>query len=129
MTRREKEFAYVLRQRRLWARGSARGSAHNIACGYRILGNYGRALKWWRQAFADGDESCHIEIGYCYQHGAGTRRDLKAAARAYERCIAGDYIAEVEREEALYLLATISLEIGSARHRAAAVRLLRKASV
>ena len=111
----------------MWLRGK-QGEANNVACSYRILGRNRLAFKWWQRGIEAGDDSCFLEIGYCYQHGVGVRKNLEAAARAYESCIAGYHVTEYEREEAMYLLASLILKIGAANYRKKALRLLHEAS-
>jgi hypothetical protein len=124
----EKEKAYIRRYRRKWARGIT-WAANNIACAYRILGKYRLAFEWWQRGVEAGDESCHLETGYCYHHGTGVQRDLKAAEREYERCIAGYWVSEYEREEAMFHLATLKIAMNGAKGRQAATRLLKKATL
>jgi TPR repeat protein len=76
-----------------------------------------------------GDGSAMLEVGYCYQHGYGVRSDLTAAARWYEVAIRSSGISQLEREEAMYLLAMILLLRNPNRaSRSRALRLLKRAN-
>lgn len=101
---------------------------HNIGASYRILGNHAAAFRWWKKSAASGDGSDSLEIGYCLHHGAGVRKDLAAAARAYDVAMSSDHASQLDREEAMYLRAVLLLssKIGTARRRA--IFLLRKAN-
>lgn len=123
----EKEKAYIRTFRRKWACGVT-WAANNVACSYRILGKHRNAFEWWQRGVDAGDESCCLETGYCYQHGIGVRRDLDAAEKEYERCIAGTYVSEFEREEAMFHLAILKITVNGKKGRLAAIRLLEKAS-
>ena len=127
MHTREKEKAYIRKYRRKWAQGFLL-AANNIACAYRILGNYRLAFRWWQRGVEAGDESCHLETGYCYHHGTGVRKDLKAAEKEYERCIAGYWVSEYEREEAMFHLAALKITVSGTKGRDAAIRLLKQAT-
>src|SRR4051812_22853116 len=70
---REREEAYIRRQRRLLPKGDGT-AASNIAAAYRILGRHRLAFGWWRKGAARGDGDALLEVGYCYQHGLGVRR-------------------------------------------------------
>ena len=101
----------------------------NTACEYRIAGRPRLAFKWWKKRadVGDGDEAA--EIAYCYQHGIGVRKNLKAAEAAYQQAINSHRVTPYGMEEAQYLLAVMIIAKNpSGRRRTQALNLLRKAS-
>jgi hypothetical protein len=100
----------------------------NVAAAYRILEDFRLAARWYKRAAALGDGDALTEWGYCLQHGIGTRKDERAAERAYRAAIDSKWITDYCREEAIYHLAVVLLSRRSASSRRAAAGLLRVAS-
>jgi TPR repeat protein len=101
----------------------------NVAADYRIMGRHQLAFRWWKKAAELGNGDAFLEVGYCYHHGIGTRRDPRAAARAYDAAIHSQSITEYGQEEAMYHRAILLLNSGgSPLSRAKALELLREAS-
>jgi TPR repeat protein len=104
-------------------------AASNVSAEYRIIGRPRLAFRWWKKAADLGDGDAWLEVGYCYHHGIGTRRDLGAAAKAYDTAIRGQAITDYGLEEAMYHRAVLLLQSdGSRWSRANASKLLRQAS-
>jgi len=104
-------------------------AANNIAAEYRIMGRQRLAFLWWKKAAYLGGGDAWLEVGYCYHHGIGTRRNLKAAAEAYDSAIRSQAIVQYGLEEAMYHRAVLVLQSKSSRWaRANASKLLRQAS-
>jgi hypothetical protein len=125
----EREVAAIARLRRRAVAGDS-VAVSNIAAGYRILGRWRLAFRWWSRGAAAGDGSDMLEAAYCYHHGLGARRNLAAARRLYERAIQSRTISQFEHEEAMYHLAVLLLQVSrndAARGRAK--KLLRDANV
>ena len=108
MTSREREEAYLRRWRKKAMSGDPT-AFHNTAASYRILGKPQLAFRWWNK-ISRKDGNNLVELGYCYHHGAGVRRNLTAAERLYRAAIRSQWITDFGREEALYLLAVLSLK-------------------
>ena len=104
MTIRERELRYIARHLPKAKAGDGL-AIYNVAAAYRLLGRPAAAFRWWKKGTDLADGSDTLEIGYCYQHGAGVRKDFSAAIRAYEAVIQSDAVSQAEREEAMYLLA------------------------
>lgn len=129
MTTRERELAAIARLRPR-ARVGDLIAVSNIAAGYRILGRWNLAFRWWAKGASAGDGSDQLEVAYCYDHGLGVRRSLASARRMYESAIRSDTISQFEREEAMYHLAVLLLRTGRmAAVRARVEHLLRHANV
>jgi len=108
MTIRERERRYIVRHLPK-ARAGDGLAMSNVAAAYRILGRYSAAYRWWRKAADTGDGSDTLEVGYCFHHGAGVRRNASRAIRSYETAIQSGDISQLEREEAMFLLAVLLL--------------------
>ncbi len=104
-------------------------SAGNIATWYRDRDRNRDAVRWWRWAVQHGDTSALVDLGYCELFGIGTRTTAAAGVAALRRAVRARWIAEWEREEALYLLALASWEgRGRRRSKSNAVKLLTRAA-
>lgn len=124
----ERELRYVARHLPK-AKAGDRLAISNVAAAYRILGRHSLAYRWWKKGAELGDGSDTLDVGYCYQHGAGVQRDARAAIRAYGTAIQSDSISQLEREEAMYLLAvSLMPRIGRKEVRARIVELLGRAN-
>src|SRR4051812_29909053 len=106
------------------ARAGDSTAMHNLGAAYRILGEYASAYRWWKKSAASGDGSAILEVGYCLHHGAGVRKDVAAAARAYEVAMFSDRASQLDREEAMYLRAVLLLSSSAAASHKRAVSLL-----
>lgn len=104
----EKERAAIARLRP-YAKAGDVIAMNNTAAGYRILGRNVLAFRWWSRCAKTGDGDALLEIGYCYQHGVGVRRNSGAAAESYRAAIKSDNITQWGCEEAMYHLATLLL--------------------
>src|SRR5436190_2077092 len=109
MTVRERELAAIARLR-LKAMAGNSIAVSNVAAGYRILGRWNLAFRWWKKGAAAGDGSDMLEAGYCCQHGLGVRRNVVAARRWYESAIRSATISQFEQEETMYNLAVLLLQ-------------------
>jgi hypothetical protein len=110
------------------AKAGDSSAMHNVGAAYRILGKHAAAHRWWKKSAASGDGTDSLEVGYCLHHGAGVRKNLKSAARAYEIAMVSDRASQLDREEAMYLRAVLLLSSGVGASRKSAVSLLRKAN-
>ncbi|MCP4006082.1 MAG: sel1 repeat family protein [bacterium] len=110
--------------RRSWRDGNC-SAANNIATIYRDEKNRRLAFQWWTRAQSRGDGNAAVDVGYCYQYGIGTRRNRSLARRMFKHAISADYVSEWRREEAMYHLAVVYLDAGSASR---ATQLLARAS-
>jgi TPR repeat protein len=125
----EREVAAIARLRPRAIAGDS-VAVSNIAAGYRILGRWRLAFRWWARGAAAGDGGDMLEAAYCYHHGLGVRRNVAAARRLYERAIQSRTISQFEHEEAMYHLAVLLLQISrNDAARARARKLLRDANV
>ena len=102
--------------------------SNNIAVQYRMQGDFRRAFQWWKRTAAYNDGDAWLEIGYCFQYGIGTRRDVAAGIRAYRRAIRSHYNSKYGQEEAQYHLAVALLDRNKIRYRREIERLLRLAA-
>jgi hypothetical protein len=128
MTIRERQLRYIARHLPKAKTGDSL-AIFNVAAAYRILRRPAAAFRWWKRGADLADGSDTLEVGYCYHHGAGVRKDISAAIRSYETAIQSDAVSEAEREEARYLLAVALLPgIGRRPVRARVVELLRRAN-
>lgn len=127
MTTSERERRYIRKWRAKVARGDESGMS-NIAAGYRILENFRLAARWYQRAAEHGNGDAMVDWGYCLQHGIGTPTDHQAAEQTYRAAIASTWITEYAREEAMYHLAVLLLNRGTAPSRHAAAELLRSAA-
>ncbi len=111
------------------AKAGDRLAAKNLAAEYRILGKRRLAFWWWKKGADAGDGDNAVEVGYCYQHGIGVRRDVQAAARSYESASRSRNVTPYGKEEARYLLAVLLLASGQSHqpHRKV-IRLLKTAA-
>jgi TPR repeat protein len=128
MTTLDRERRYIRKWRRKAARGDC-SAMSNVAAAYRILEYFKLAARWYQKAAEHGDGDALVEWGYCLQHGVGTRKDDKAAGRAYRAAIAAEWITDYGREEAMYHLAVLLIGKWSVASRRAATELLGAANV
>jgi hypothetical protein len=127
MNVREREEAYIQKQRRK-AMGGDYVAMQNIVAAYRILGKTRLAFRWFKKAADLGDGDALLEVGYCHQHGAGVRKDLRSAEQAYRAAIESRDITPFGREEAMYHLAVLLLSGHRHASRKEAKTLLRRAN-
>ena len=127
MTQRERLAAEIARLRPRAMRGD--GSAcSNIAVNYRLLGRPRLAFRWWCRGASAADGDDFLEVGFCYHHGLGVRRNLSSAASAYASAVRSASITQFGCEEAMYHWATLLLEKGGPRAHSHAASLLRRAN-
>ena len=100
----------------------------NVAILYRDMGNYRRAVVWWRKAAAAGDGDAWVDLGYCLQYGIGVRPSASEARRAFERALRAESITEYGQEEARYHLALLHLDTKGTGGAKSAAALLADAS-
>jgi TPR repeat protein len=104
-------------------------AACKVSAEYRIIGRQRLAFRWWKKAADLGDGDAWLEVGYCYHYGIGTRRDLGAAAKAYDAAVRSQATTVYGMQEAMYHRAVLLLQNdGSRWSRANASKLLRQAS-
>ncbi len=127
MTVRDRELAAIARLRPKAMAGDSI-AVSNVAAGYRILGRWDLAFRWWKKGAAAGNGSDMLELAYCYHHGLGVRGDTVAARRLYESAIKSSTISQFEQEEAMYNLAALLLETRRPAVRTRAEKLLREAN-
>ena len=93
MTNREREECHLRRWRKKAISGDSL-AIHNTAASYRILGKPQLAFRWWKKiSRKDGDNL--VELGFCYQHGAGVRRNPAAAERAYRAAVRSQWVTPI----------------------------------
>lgn len=109
MTERERELAYIAKWRPAASKDDSMAMS-NVAAAYRIMGNLRLSFRWFKRAADFGDGDAMVESGYCYQHGAGVRRNTGLAEAAYHAAIRSKYITPFAREEAMYHLATLLIQ-------------------
>jgi len=103
-------------------------ASNNIAATYRQLGNFRRAFQWWKRTARSSSGEAWLEVGYCLQHGIGTRRDLPSAIRAFRNALSRSWtMTPFSEEETQYHLAIALLERSRGRTREAE-RLLKRAA-
>jgi len=98
----------------VWLKRAFRGTdscaAANIAITYREVGNFRRAVFWFRRSVSLGDDSARIQLGIHYYWGIGMRRNAAAAIRCFRRAIKGRNRCEADREDALFYVGIAYLE-------------------
>jgi hypothetical protein len=97
-----------------WSRRAFDGgviyAANNIAITYREIGNYKRAVYWFRRGANAGDDSAFLQLGiHCYW-GRGVRKDPAAAVRCYRRAARGENVFDADRDDAFFYLGIAYLE-------------------
>jgi len=90
-------------------------AASNMATVYRDDRKFRLMFRWWMRAVAMGDGGSAVNVGYCYQYGIGTRRNLLLARRMFRRALTSRAISESGREEAMYHLAVSFVDDGKIR--------------
>jgi len=102
-----------------WYRRAAKlgdaGAASNLATVYRDAGKPRLAFQWWTRSAGMGNGNAVVDVGYCYQYGLGTRKDVAGAQRMFRRAIASRDISQYGREEAMYHLAVHFIDEGQLR--------------
>jgi TPR repeat protein len=86
-------------------RNSMRGgtlATENIPAEYRGIGNYRRAVFWWRRLATSDDGDACLDLAYSLEHGLGVTRDRHRALQMYRKALAARRISQAGREEALY---------------------------
>lgn len=104
----DKALAMGLYQR-AWRRERCPLAANNIAVLYRERAQYRTMVAWFRRAAATGDGSAELNLAKCYIEGVGARKDAARGLRHLQAAAQSCYICEDEREEAIRLIATLSL--------------------
>lgn len=99
-----------------WYRQAARSgdstAMSNLATVYRDAGKARLAFQWWERAADMRDGDAAVDVGYCYQYGIGTRRNVANAKRMFRRAITSRDISQFGREEAMYHLAVQFIDEG-----------------
>jgi TPR repeat protein len=72
-----------------------------------------------------GDGDAAVDVGYCHQHGIGTKRDPVRAKHMFRSAVASKAISQHGREEAMYHLALQLIDEG---RKSQATQLLERAS-
>lgn len=106
----DKAMAMRLYQR-AWRRGRDAVAANNIAILYRERGKHRAMFAWFRRAAGTGDGSAQLDLAKCCIDGIGVRRDVVAGVRHLKAAVRSDYISEAEREEAVALMAGLTLRL------------------
>lgn len=104
----DKALAMRLYQR-AWRRERSAVAANNIAILYRERAQYRAMVAWFRRAAVTGDGSAELDLAKCYIDGVGARKDTARGLRHLQAATRSCYICEDEREEAIRLIATLSL--------------------
>ena len=108
----KRNVAQAIRWYRRAARSGDSTAASNLATLYRDAGKAGLAFRWWKRAADMHDGDAAVDVGYCYQYGIGTRRDIANAKRLFRRAILSKDISQNGREEAMYHLAVQFIDEG-----------------
>jgi len=87
-------------------------AASNMATVYRDDSKFRLMFRWYMRAVGMGDGDAALSVGYCYQYGIGTRRNLSLACRMFRRALTSSNISEAGREEAMYHLAVSFVDDG-----------------
>ena len=118
-----------VRQAVRWYRWAATAgnpaAAANLATVYRDAGKTRLAFQWWKRSADMGDGDSAVDVGYCHQHGIGTRREPARAKRVFKRAISSTCISQSGREAAMYHLALQFVDEG---RQSLAIPLLERAS-
>jgi TPR repeat protein len=85
-------------------------AGYNLACAYQNVGDYRRAVSWFRQLLDAGHLDALVPLAQAELHGVGTKRDVPAAIAKLERIASGGSFAQFDREQAMITLATILRE-------------------
>lgn len=81
-------------------------AGYNLACSYQNVGEHRTAVQWFRKVLAAGDRSALMPLALAELYGAGTRRNVSAAMKKLEIVArGGSWVAPIEREEAMLLMA------------------------
>lgn len=87
-------------------------AAINMATVYRDDRKFRLMFQWYMRAVGMGDGDAAVSVGYCYQYGIGTRRNLLLARHMFRRAQTSSDISELGREEAMYHLAVSFVDAG-----------------
>jgi TPR repeat protein len=101
----KRDIGQALRWYRRAARNGQSTAASNIATIFRDAGKSRLAFRWWKRSSDLNDGDAAVDLGYCYQYGIGTRRNLRDAQRLFKKALKSANITEYGREEAMYQLA------------------------
>jgi TPR repeat protein len=91
-------------------RGGNSSAPNNIAITYREVGDFKRAVFWFRKSVFLGDDGARIQLGIHYYWGIGVRRNTAAAIAQFRRAIRGKNLCEADREDAFFYLGLAYLE-------------------
>jgi TPR repeat protein len=107
-----RDVAQAIRWYRRAARSGDSTATSNLATVYRDAGKARLAFQWWKRAADMRDGDAAVDVGYCYQYGIGTRKNVANAKRMFRRAVASRDISQFGREEAMYHLAVQFIDEG-----------------
>jgi TPR repeat protein len=108
----KRNAAQAIRWYRRAARSGDSTATSNLATVYRDAGKARLAFQWWKRAADMRDGDAAVDVGYCFQYGIGTRKNVANAKRMFRRAIASRDISQFGREEAMYHLAVQFIDEG-----------------
>jgi len=85
-------------------------AASNIAITYRQMGDFRKAVQWFRKSVASGDDDALIQLGIHYYWGKGVRKNAVVAVRCFRKATKGKNICEAGRDDAFFYLGIAYLE-------------------
>lgn len=85
-------------------------AASNIAITHRQKGDFRKAVQWFRNSVASGDDDALIQLGIHYYWGKGVRRNPIAAVGCFRKATKGKNICESSRDDAFFYLGIAYLE-------------------
>ncbi len=105
-------------------------AATNIAVTHRNNGNLRRAVHWFRESVASGDDEALIQLGIHYYWGKGVKKDACAAVRCFRKATRGRDVSESGRDDAFFYLGIAYYEGNGVKASSATARkLFRRANV
>lgn len=111
-------------------RGGGSCAATNLAITYRESGDLRRAVYWFRNSIAAGDDGDRVDLGIHYYWGKGVRTDHAAAVRLFRKATPRKNMSEADRDDAFFYLGVAYFEgKGVKRSLRIANRLLQRANI
>ncbi len=116
--------AAILWLKRAFRQGDTASAAINLAITYRDIGDFRKAVFWFRKAALSGDDDALLQLGIHYYWGIGARRNHAAGVRCFRKATTGKYISEADRDTAFFYLGIAYLEGNGVRRSAVTARKL-----
>jgi uncharacterized protein len=79
-------------------------AALNLAITHRQRGNFRRAVYWFRECVASGDDEALIQLGIHFYWGKGVKRNPRAAVRCFRKATKGRSLSDAGRDDAFFYL-------------------------